>query len=128
MSHVRGRHSFRSGFDTRQFHRTNTLGGVTSGRFDFDNLYTRRNDDTFTPAGSLGHSWAAFMLGLPSPAVVDTNDTYAMHTPAYGAFVQDNWRLTSKLTVNLGVRFERRFSKGFNLNVAYTALKGESGF
>jgi hypothetical protein len=106
VSHVRGRHSLRAGIDTRQFLRTNTLGGVTSGRFDFDNFFTRRNDDTFTPAGTLGHSWAAFMMGLPSNGLVETNDTYALHSPAYGAYFQDNWRLSSRLTLNLGLRFE----------------------
>ncbi len=106
LSHVRGRHSFRTGFSTRQYLRTNHLGGITSGRFEFSNFFTRRNDDTFTPAGNLGHSWAAFMMGVFDTARVDTNDTYALHSPAYGFFVQDNWRLTPKLTLNVGLRLE----------------------
>ena len=106
LSHVRGRHSFRAGFSTRQYLRTNHLGGITSGRFEFTNFFTRRNDDTLTPAGTLGHSWAAFMMGVFDTARVDTNDTHALHSPAYGFFVQDNWRLTPKLTLNVGVRLE----------------------
>jgi len=106
LSRVRGRHSFRGGFSTRQYLRTNHLGGITSGQFRFTNFFTRRNDDTLTPAGNLGHSWAAFMMGVFDTARVDTNDTYALHSPAYGFFVQDNWRLTPRLTVNLGLRVE----------------------
>src|SRR5262249_17772107 len=32
--------------------------------------------------------------------------TYATHNPAYGAYVQDNWRLTKNLSLNIGLRWE----------------------
>src|SRR5262249_42116235 len=97
ISHVRGKHSLRGGFDERQHFRTITAGGNTSGAFAFSNQYTRRNDDTFTPAGDLGLSWAAFMMGLPDSMSVATNDTFATHTPYYAWYVQDNWRLSPGL-------------------------------
>ena len=103
MSHIRGSHTIRAGFDTRQFFQTGGGGGNTSGSFSFDNSFTRRNDDTFTPAGSLGLSWAAFMMGMPSGLTVDTNDSYAARSPAYAWFAQDNWRVTPRLSLNLGL-------------------------
>jgi hypothetical protein len=106
ISHVRGKHTVRAGFDERQHFRTGGGCGNTSGLFSFTNTYTRRNDDTFTPAGDLGLSWASFILGIPSGISVATNDTYAIHTPYYAAYVQDNWRLTPKLSLNLGLRME----------------------
>lgn len=127
VAHIRGRHSFRAGVDARQQFRTMTAGGFTSGRFRFSNLFTRRNDDTLTPAGDLGHSWAAFIMGIPSEVAVDTNDSYAIHSPYYGFFVQDDWRVTPRLSLNLGFRAEyeggiteryNRAMAGFDVNAA----------
>ena len=103
---IRGNHSIRAAFDNRNQFRTGGGGGNTSGNFSFNQTYMRRNDDGFTPASDLGLGWAAFILGLPSGASVATNDTYATHTPYYASFVQDSWRVNSKLTINLGLRME----------------------
>ena len=66
LSHVRSSHTLRAGANLRGQHYTNNNPGVTSGAFSFSNTWTQRTDDGFTPAGSYGHSWAAFMMGLPS--------------------------------------------------------------
>ncbi len=103
---IRGNHSIRAAFDNRNQYRTGGGGGNTSGNFSFNQNYMRRNDDGFTPASDLGLGMAAFILGLPSGASIATNDTYATHTPYYASFIQDSWRVTSKLTLNLGLRQE----------------------
>ncbi|MDW8129028.1 MAG: carboxypeptidase-like regulatory domain-containing protein [Bryobacterales bacterium] len=106
LSHVRGRHTLQAGFGARDNRRTGGGGGNTSGVFNFGNTYTRRYDDTLAPAGNLGHSWAAFMMGLGSWSVAK-NATYATANRSYAAFVQDQWRLRRRLTLNLGLRVER---------------------
>ncbi len=103
---IRGTHSLRSGMDVRMQQRTGGGGGSPSGSFGFDNTYTRRNDDSFTPAGALGHSWAAFLMGIPTSMSVTRPDTYALSNPYYAWYFQDNWRITRKLTLNLGLRME----------------------
>ena len=69
--------------------------------------YTRRYSDTalYTP-GNLGLSWAAFMLGIPTTSTINTPIDYATSSPYYSGFLQEAWRATPKLTVNLGLRFE----------------------
>ena len=106
VSHVRGAHSLRSGLDVRQHFRTGGGGGNTSGNFAFTNTYTRRNDDSFTPAGDLGHTWAAFMMGLPSSMSIQQTDSFAVHNPYYAWFVQDAWRVSPKLSLSIGLRME----------------------
>ena len=105
-THILSNHTLRGGVDVRGHYRTGGGGGNTSGSFSFSNLYTRRNDDTFTPAGDLGHSWAAFMMGIPTSATVAATDSFVMSNPYFGWFAQDNWRITPRLSLNLGLRVE----------------------
>ena len=111
VSHVRGAHSLRAGIDFRQHYRTNIQnGGFTSGQFTFANTYVRKDEDGFNAAGTLGLTWAAFALGIPSGMSVDTNDTFALMSPYYGWYAQDTWRVTRNITLTLGLRAE--YEKG----------------
>jgi hypothetical protein len=106
MTHIRGKHSVRAGFGVREHFRTGGGGGNTSGNFNFTNSRTRRDSTSVTPAGEYGHQWAAFILGIPNSMSISTNDNYALHNPAYGFYLQDNYRWTNKLSVNFGLRLE----------------------
>jgi hypothetical protein len=109
--HIRGAHTFRGGIDVRDHRRVGGDPGVTSGSFAFTNTFTSREDDGLTPAGSLGHSWAAFMMGVPASSSIDTYANYALSNPYAGWYGQDNWRLSPKLTVNLGLRMEYEWGR-----------------
>jgi len=108
VSQFRGRHSFKAGADLRQHFRTGGGGGNTSGYFRFDNRYTRKYSDTnlYTP-GDIGLSWADFMMGLNYDSQISGGSAnYATYSGYYGGFVQDQFRITRRLTLNLGVRLE----------------------
>ena len=121
LTHIRGYHTFRAGVDLRSQYRTGGAGGNTSGSFAFDNQYTPRNEDTFTPAGSLAHSWAAFLMGIPSSAAVSNTDSYATFNPYSAWYAQDQWRITPKLSLNLGLRseYEKGPTERYNRAIAY---------
>jgi len=104
--HVRGAHTFRAGIDARDHRQVGGNPGNASGSFNFTNAYTCREDDCLTTTGGLGYSWAAFLLGVPTTSNVDTNATYALSNPYIGWYAQDSWRLSPKLSVNLGFRIE----------------------
>ena len=106
MTHIQRNHTIRAAFDNRFMFRTGGGGGNTSGNFTFSNSYTRRDDDGNAPSTNLGLGWAAFILGVPNSISIATNDNYATLTPYYAGYVQDSWRVTSKLTLNLGLRTE----------------------
>ena len=105
LSKLRGTQSLRAGVDLRRHWRSNIPGGNTSGVFSFRNAFVRQRDDT-NNAGLLGLEWAAFMLGTPSSVSIDTNDSYNLVNPYYASYVQDDWRVNTRLTVNVGVRYE----------------------
>jgi hypothetical protein len=107
VSHVQGAHTIQAGLDFRRAYETSPGGdGNPMGSFTFDSTYVQRNDDTLTPSGSIGMSYAAFMLGIPTTMTADTNASYALMNPYYAWYGQDNWRVNRKLTLTLGLRVE----------------------
>jgi hypothetical protein len=96
------RHTLKAGFDVRRRHMGEFQTNRGNGRFNFTSNITNN------PANnSGGHAMAAFLLGAPSLIeqdylLVDA----AIRTTEYGAYFSDDWRATSKLTLNLGLRYE----------------------
>ena len=70
------------------------------GSFNFDRRFTSLN-------GVGGHELASVLLGAPSSGYVPYDDgPFEWFTKYYGAYIQDDWRVNQKLTVNFGVRLE----------------------
>ena len=103
---------------------SNFFANNQTGQFNFDSTWTRGPLDNSTAApGSLGQSFASFLLGLPSSGSVARAASYDEKSQVWGFFVQDDWRVSATLTVNLGLRYEyetpmteatTRASRGFD--------------
>lgn len=74
------------------------------GGFDFGNGPTRIP----TVNGTQFHSWAAFLLGLPTQLgrLSENVAPYTTRNRAYSLYVRDQWQATPKLTVSVGTRWE----------------------
>jgi hypothetical protein len=112
-----GRHELKYGARYQQS-QSNTSDAMRSvGKFSFDRTYTQGPDPTKTATNS-GDGFASFLLGLPSSAYADIAISPALQNRYYAAYVQDDWKATNRLTLNLGVRFEHetpatdRFNRG----------------
>ena len=106
-THVKGAHTLRFGSDNRSHGRKISNLGNTSGVVNYTNLYTRAADDTTVfPAGNLGLSWAAFMLGVPQSFSIDDFVAPELRSSFFSAYGQDTWRVGENLTLNLGLRYE----------------------
>jgi hypothetical protein len=98
-----GRHSIRAGYDLRLYREREVNPGAVGGSYMFEGTYTRASS---TAANQFGQDVAAFMLGIPTGGSVARNAQRLNTTPYHGVFVQDDWRIGARLTVNLGLRYE----------------------
>ena len=103
-----GAHALRTGMEFRQYRETSEFFANTqTGQFNFDSTWTRGPLDNSTAApGQLGQSFASFLLGIPSSGSVTRAAAYDEKSQVWGFFLQDDWRVSAKLTVNFGLRYE----------------------
>src|SRR5581483_2381939 len=106
LSITRGKHTLKLGGEFRRF------------QFNIAQLFTPRGDIRFNAnftnrfAGTggsdpTGDAFASFLLGLPMQQrrTVGNANAY-LRQLAYSGFVQDDWKVSPRLTLNLGLRYE----------------------
>jgi hypothetical protein len=90
----RGRHHLKTGGEFRAYSSDGYNHLFARGQASFQGAFT-------------GNPVADLILGLPSISLLGVNDNrQALRTRAVSGFLQDDWRVTSRLTVNAGVRYE----------------------
>jgi len=106
LNKAAGAHALKSGIDIRIYgERNNPPGNDQTGRYQFTNAYTRLNSASGSDYLGL-QAYAAFLLGLPTTTTIVRPATYDEKSPTMGFFIQDDWKIGRRLTVNLGLRYE----------------------
>ena len=93
-----GKHAFKFGMDLHRFQSNGTIVGNGRGSYTFS---------AQSSAPTTGYAFADLLLGIPtstarsplSPRIYD-------RTGLYSGYVQDDWKISSKLTLNIGFRYE----------------------
>jgi len=111
VTHIRGRHTFKAGasviFRTREVLNADNMMGA----FFFNQNQTSNCAGVASGCAvnaSTGHDVASFLLGFPRRkfrAMTD-EDTYMERRPEWGVYIQDDFRVTPKLTLNMGLRWD----------------------
>lgn len=110
LTQIYGNHTLKYGYDFRRLHETFDYQGYASGRFLFQGLYTMRTqNDGNTERDRVGRDLASFLLGVPvanTNSLIDNPQVYDVSSQYHGFFFHDDFRITPKLTLNLGLRYE----------------------
>jgi len=99
-----GKHFLKLGGEFRNYRLGRVSLGDANGRFDFNKGFTQR--DPQSGDATSGNGFASFLLGFPSGGGVDINTTSWRQYLYNAAFVQDDWKATARLTINLGLRWD----------------------
>jgi hypothetical protein len=108
---------FGGNFDDQRINNTDESNGVNTGSpaFDFGTALTSCDPN---PGGSClasnsgssfsGNALASMLLGTGGGGGQSFNIDPAMGLHSFGAYIQDQWKVTPRLTVNVGVRYENQ--------------------
>ncbi len=121
MTTIMGSHSFKYGIQERKTNFAAAGPNSSTGYFQFRNSWTRPTNVDNLAANHI-HEWAAFMMGAPSGVSIDSNDSFYFRSPRRALFFQDDWRVSNKLRLSLGLRYEREagVDESFNRGIAWT--------
>lgn len=101
---ILGDHTVKVGFDGRKYLMSVQTFGDSSGSFTFNSSFVTSGTTGATP--TFGGDLASFLFGLPSSGEYDLNARADYHQYYVGTFVQDDWHVNNRLTLNLGLRFD----------------------
>lgn len=105
LTFSRGAHNIKAGFDFRWWRLSFINRSQPSGSFNFNTDLTQ---NPLSPAGT-GFGMATFLLGEVSSGSLGVRPFFQFRGNPFGTFVQDDWKVTRTLTLNLGVRYDASF-------------------
>ena len=105
LTHIHGRHNLRAGGEWRIYLMDAYFGGSAGGSFSF-NAGLTQGPNPAASSTSAGSGFASFLLGSTAggSAKISARETFA--NKYYAGFVQDDFHVSRKLTLNLGLRYD----------------------
>jgi hypothetical protein len=106
LTKVRGDHTWKAGFEGRML-RVNVWEARSAGTFNFRNAETQGPSPT-AASSTAGFGFASFLLGTgqPNDVLIQNWKNVAANSFYWAGYAQDDWRLSSRLTLNLGLRYD----------------------
>jgi Carboxypeptidase regulatory-like domain len=109
LSWTRGTHSFRFGGEVSYEAKGNVSPGRAYGAWTFGQALTQHATDRASTTNGGTDSYlgvASLLLGIPTAGTIDNNASYYITRPYFAGYAQDDWKVSNRLTVNVGLRYE----------------------
>jgi hypothetical protein len=105
---IHGNHSYRAGGEWAKDIWSNVTAGATYGNYGFSANQTGQPYLNTTTVGgnSIGFPYASFLLGAVNSASVANFQNSQWRKHNFGFFVQDTWKISRKLTLDYGIRWD----------------------
>ena len=114
VTKVLSRHTLKTGVDLRFIPIGELQPTAPQGTFNFDGRFTSVNPLQVTAVS--GNSLASYLLGYPSSGSADYNPALSISSKYYGVYFQDDFKVTSRLALNLGLRYEMETARNERYN------------
>lgn len=109
LTKVAGKHTIKAGVDFRTYFINQLQNPQASSPLSFSTNFTQ-GPDPFQASSTAGNGFATFLLGIPSGSI-SIQPAIASKSAYNAYYVQDDWRVSSKLTLNLGLRYDINFPR-----------------
>jgi TonB dependent receptor len=103
FSKILSTHTLKFGFQFLREYNFRNAARYARGNISFNGSFSQDPNNR----GVTGDAMADFLLGEASGGTLGNQNGESMLTHNYSGFVQDDWRITPRLTLNLGVRWDR---------------------
>ena len=117
VSYIRGRHNLKMGAGISTYQNNTTFDFIVNGEFDFNSTVNGANFAT-------GNSLADFIIGAPQAFFQSPSAPSNIRSKSFYGFAQDEWRLTKRFTLNVGLRYEYNSPKYDTQHRSFSIIPG----